>query len=187
MYAKLTAQDGWTTLMQASRYSRAEVVQLLLAHGAEVDVENKVCALIYAVFDYSDIKIFIVAPFTMQDGWTALMLASEGGHADIAELLITAGADKNAQNNVRRRSRHFHQSARFTVSVHLLVCAGGLDGAHVDRPLRSHRRGKSPDKQRSGQESAERCEYDSNGNSLRHSPWSFALILSVLCMPVWRY
>jgi hypothetical protein len=35
---------------------------------------------------------------------TALMRAAENGHADCLRLLIDAGADKEARNNVRRRS-----------------------------------------------------------------------------------
>ncbi len=36
-----------------------------------------------------------------QTGWTALMRAAARGHADCARLLIDAGADKDARNNVR--------------------------------------------------------------------------------------
>jgi hypothetical protein len=36
-----------------------------------------------------------------QYGSTALMNAASGGHADCARLLLDAGADKNATDNVR--------------------------------------------------------------------------------------
>ena len=36
-----------------------------------------------------------------QDGWTALIQASVNGHTDCARLLIEAGADKEAKDNVR--------------------------------------------------------------------------------------
>jgi ankyrin repeat protein len=39
-----------------------------------------------------------------QDGDTALIYAADDGHADCVRLLIDAGADKEAKNNVRRRS-----------------------------------------------------------------------------------
>jgi hypothetical protein len=41
--------------------------------------------------------------FVSQSGWTALMWAAGNGRADIARLLIDAGADKEARDNVRRR------------------------------------------------------------------------------------
>jgi hypothetical protein len=39
-----------------------------------------------------------------QGGWRALIYAAEYGHTGCARLLIDAGADKEAKNNVRRRS-----------------------------------------------------------------------------------
>ena len=37
-----------------------------------------------------------------QDGWTALICAADQGRADCVRLLIDAGADKEAADNVRR-------------------------------------------------------------------------------------
>ena len=37
---------------------------------------------------------------TLQDGWSALMTASEHGHHKIARLLIERGANLNCQNEV---------------------------------------------------------------------------------------
>ena len=37
----------------------------------------------------------------IQDGYTALMYASENSNIDIVKLLLQAGADKNIQNKVR--------------------------------------------------------------------------------------
>ena len=36
-----------------------------------------------------------------QYGWTALIRAAESGHVDCTRLLLDAGADKDAKNNVR--------------------------------------------------------------------------------------
>jgi ankyrin repeat protein len=36
-----------------------------------------------------------------QMGFTALMMAAEDGHIDCVRLLLDAGADKNAEENVR--------------------------------------------------------------------------------------
>ena len=39
--------------------------------------------------------------FVPQDGWSALMLASDSGHTDIAQLLLSSGAKVDLQNKVR--------------------------------------------------------------------------------------
>ena len=42
-----------------------------------------------------------MAHFVPQDGWTALMLASDGGHTDIVQQLLSSGAKVDLQNKVR--------------------------------------------------------------------------------------
>ena len=39
--------------------------------------------------------------FVPQDGWTALMLASDSGHTDIVQLLLSSGAKLDLLNKVR--------------------------------------------------------------------------------------
>ena len=39
--------------------------------------------------------------FVTQDGWTALMLASNSGHTDVVQLLLSSGAKVDLQNKVR--------------------------------------------------------------------------------------
>ena len=36
-----------------------------------------------------------------QDGWTALMLASDSGHTDVVQLLLSSGAQVDLQDKVR--------------------------------------------------------------------------------------
>ena len=36
-----------------------------------------------------------------QDGWTALMLASDSGHTDVVKLLLSSGAQVDLQDKVR--------------------------------------------------------------------------------------
>jgi hypothetical protein len=50
-----------------------------------------------------------------QDGFTALMGTAEEGRAACARLLIDAGADKDAKNNVRTRSRPMIYIDKFTL------------------------------------------------------------------------
>jgi ankyrin repeat protein len=41
------------------------------------------------------------APHTTQHGWTPLIWAAHGGHTECMRLLLGAGADKGAKDNVR--------------------------------------------------------------------------------------
>ena len=36
-----------------------------------------------------------------QDGWTALMLASDSGHTDVVQLLLSSGTQVDLQDEVR--------------------------------------------------------------------------------------
>ena len=50
------------------------------------------------------IFITVVVPFVSflpQDGWSALMLASDSGHTDVVQLLLSSGAKVDLQNKVR--------------------------------------------------------------------------------------
>ena len=38
-----------------------------------------------------------------QDGWTALMLASDSGHTDVVQLLLSSGAQVDLQDEVRHK------------------------------------------------------------------------------------
>ena len=48
--------------------------------------------------------INVVVPFVSfvpQDGWSALMLASDSGHTDVVKLLLSSGAKVDLQKKVR--------------------------------------------------------------------------------------
>ena len=65
-----------------------------------------------------------------QGGWTALILAARWGRTDCVQLLLDAGADKNATDNVRGRSFldcyrvyiHVLQPALHLIDDYVCIC-----------------------------------------------------------------
>jgi ankyrin repeat protein len=87
--------------MLAADKERGSIVKLLLAAGADVNIQNGVIIIIIIV----DINVRVVVSillyvFIFKDGETALMLAAEGGHDSIVKQLLDAGADVKSQNEV---------------------------------------------------------------------------------------
>ena len=70
-------KDGWTPLHMASEGGHREIVDLLIAKGADINA---------------------TAGAGDGVGWTPLHEAAEGGHKKVVELLILKGADINAKN-----------------------------------------------------------------------------------------
>ena len=64
---------GWTPLLRAAREGYKEIVELLIANGADVNAK------------------------TGNAGWTPLHWAAYEGYKEIVELLIASGADVNAK------------------------------------------------------------------------------------------
>ena len=52
-----------------------------------------------------------------QDGLTALMRAAANGHAECMRLLLDAGTDKEAKNNVRFSVALSERPARLSLSI----------------------------------------------------------------------
>lgn len=91
-------QAGLTALMRASRQGHREVVNMLLEHDAQVDLKNNVRTNQFCKFeDFTrDAVMFVV-----QNGQTALMLASENRHVAVIDLLIEYNAQLELKNLVR--------------------------------------------------------------------------------------
>jgi ankyrin repeat protein len=75
---------GRTALGEASAHANMDVIMLLLAAGADLNVRN------------------------MPYGRTALHIAVDSGNADIARLLLLHGADANIKNDRVRNSTPLH-------------------------------------------------------------------------------
>ncbi|MCC3862329.1 ankyrin repeat domain-containing protein [Pseudemcibacter aquimaris] len=99
--------DGFTALHVASYFGHADVVKLLLDHGAEVDKlamnGSDLTPLQSAVSNCNVEALKVLLEFNpdvnvkMMGGFTPLMTAYALEDEEIAELLITAGADKDAK------------------------------------------------------------------------------------------
>jgi ankyrin repeat protein len=97
-------KNGWTALMNASKYGQALTVTTLLARGAHVDTTDIFgeTALMAAVTNgHTDIAQILLDHGAKvnanANGETVLMQAAQYGYADTAEFLLTHGADVNAK------------------------------------------------------------------------------------------
>jgi ankyrin repeat protein len=94
-----------TPLMSAARYGRLEIAELLLLHGANLHASARGVGTPLAnaaMSGKSAVVQFLLAhgadASAGDGGLTPLMAAVLGGHVDVAEILILAGADVNGQN-----------------------------------------------------------------------------------------
>lgn len=95
-----TARDsGETPLMKLAAAGSEEGVRLVLAHGADVDREDRL-------------------------GETSLMKAARAGQSGVAMLLLDAGADPEIEDYSGRTALQFAKNARSRAVVRLLQDAG---------------------------------------------------------------
>lgn len=73
---------GRTALMLASERGHVEIVQLLTKRMASLNVNNNVSANYYLQQHFPEIRL--------QHGWTALLIASAHGQADVVEYLLSS-------------------------------------------------------------------------------------------------
>lgn len=100
---------GWTTLATAALEGSADVMELLIAGGAEVNCQideyYRCTALMMAsqkgFCDVMEILITAGADINLQDknGITALMYAADCGQYDAVKMLLDAGADASIRDN----------------------------------------------------------------------------------------
>jgi ankyrin repeat protein len=92
---------GWTPLMLAIEEEKVEAAEVLLEAGANVNV--KVDKTVYALEgDWQNQKVAQGKLFYEASGWTPLMEAVEKQNLALVKLLLSRGADKNAQTKQGR-------------------------------------------------------------------------------------
>lgn len=98
--------EGKTALMWAAETGRADIADLLLQYGAEVDRANAKggTALMYAAVSghVALIDLLVAAGANPQHrvrhGWTPLLLATAKGHVDAVRALARHGADLDTRD-----------------------------------------------------------------------------------------
>jgi ankyrin repeat protein len=93
--AKSGPPDGSTPLDWAIEKNHTETADLIRKHGGEHSIYAARQGNIEAVKEYLDDGKDVNAK--NEYGWTHLNHAAEGGHKEIVELLIAAGADLNVE------------------------------------------------------------------------------------------
>lgn len=107
--------DGWTPLHLAAFFGHAKVVEVLLAHNADVTAVSK-----------------------NSNGNTALHAALAGHHPFVAGLLIGAGADVNAADAAGWRPLHLAAANNHLDAMKTLIAQGAdvhAANAHGETPL----------------------------------------------------
>ena len=116
--------------MVASQEGQSEVVQMLLLAGVNKEAATKVgcrdaCptlglrAVLCPCLGGDALGCKSDGGFVLlQNGWTALMLASDGGHSEVplAQMLLLAGVNKDAATTVSYRG------ACHTLGLRAVVC-----------------------------------------------------------------
>lgn len=102
-------QNGETALYHAAKAGRAELVQILIEAKSSVTEVNKVhphslifCRVL-SMKSYVYIPVNVCAQWfcILQEGNTALTIASENGHKATVDVLLEHGSDVDHQNEVQ--------------------------------------------------------------------------------------
>lgn len=135
VHPALQDSEGDTPLHDAISKKRDDMLTLLLEHGADMTLTNNngFNALHHAALrgNPSAMKIMLgklprswIVDDAKDDGYTALHLAALNNHAEVAELLVRAGARPDLQNANLQTALHLAVERQHTQIVRLLVAHG---------------------------------------------------------------
>ncbi len=100
--------------------SNGVFIFFLLKFSSQSQVSSVQFLLLQCAFGCIWLVLFFCLLLSVQNGDTALMKAVRNNHVEIVELLLKAGADINAKNNVCA-----HSVAAFTFVMVLVCCQSG--------------------------------------------------------------
>ncbi len=129
---KVKTHDGMTGLVVGTINDKADVVDLLLKSGADVELKNERgwTALMWAVAEgnliIADKLVTAGAKVDAQNkfGWTALILSAFNGHAEIAKKLLEAGAKVDIKQKDGETALHIACGRGNTQVAEALLNAG---------------------------------------------------------------
>jgi ankyrin repeat protein len=98
---------GGTVLLWAAYCDRPQIVSLLIAHGADLNLpsdQGSTPLIEAAKMGHAEVVGVLLAAGADANrqtgkGWTALMWSVEGGHAAVVRMLLNAGAGIEVRNN----------------------------------------------------------------------------------------
>jgi len=140
--------DNSTPLHRASGNGRAEVVRILLEHGADPIAQNKRgWAPLHRASDRGHVEVVRLligfgagASARDDQGWTPLHWASDRGHADVACVLLEHGADASARDEQGWTPLHRASDQGHAELARVLLERGGAEVTARDKygwtPLR---------------------------------------------------
>ena len=135
--------SGLTLLLCAAVHGHERVVELLLQHGAEINLQSSdgATALMLAAGQgherVVDLLIRRGVELNLQnsDGGTTLMAAASQGHERVVELLIRRGAELNLQNSKGGTALMYAASLNHTAVVRRLLRAGADVAARAENNM----------------------------------------------------
>lgn len=129
---------GQTPLHSASLNGCVQSVKALLSCGADKSARTHGgLRSVYMEFDACMSGVFLLAreEWCVRGNWSPLDLAAYGGHTDVLQVLLTAGAAVNASDDERGYTALYHAAKSDKVgAIDALVAAG----ANVHAKARTH-------------------------------------------------